>query len=171
VSTARALALEPLEGLHALVGLRRPPGREGAAVAAVEDEHLAAGPARVHRLVELRRGDRREHQRLAAGVRHRQVQAPFVVLEPVPGEVEQGQVVSPAVPVEVGDGLADDVVRLIDERGDVEAGDLRVLEDRRERLGVVLGRGQPAQAPVGVLVGGDGRRYRSTPPARSASRC
>jgi hypothetical protein len=34
-------ALEPLEGLHTFVGLGAASGREGAAVAAVEDQHLA----------------------------------------------------------------------------------------------------------------------------------
>ena len=62
------------------------------------------------------------------------------------------------VAVEVGDGLTDDVVRLVDQHGDVEAGDGRVLQHGRERLGVVLGRREPAQPAVGVLVGGDHQR-------------
>ena len=94
-------------------------------------------------------------QRLAAGVAHGQVQPALVVLQPVAEEVEQGEVVPAAPGVEVGDRLADHVVRLVDQHRDVEAGDVRVLEDGGERFGVVLRGGEPAQAGVPVVVGGD----------------
>ena len=139
------LALEALQGVHALVGLRRPPRREGAAVAAVEDEHLAAGGGGVHRVVELGRGDGGEEQRLAAGVGHGQVQ-PASSSFSRGRRSRAGRGRRAGTRVEVGDRLADHVVRLVDQHRDVEAGDVRVLEDGGERFRVVLRGGEPAQA-------------------------
>jgi hypothetical protein len=73
----------------------------------------------------------------------------------VSGEVEQRQVVAPGVAVEVGDRLPDDVVWLIDQHGDVEVRDLRVLQHGRKGLRVALRRREPAQPCVRVLVRGD----------------
>ena len=106
----------------------------------------------------LGRRARGEQQPLAAGVAHRQVQPALVVLQPVAGEVQQGEVVPAAPGVEVADRLTDHVVRLVDQHRDVEAGDVRVLEDGGEGLRVVLRGGEPAQAGVPVVVRGDDER-------------
>jgi hypothetical protein len=89
------------------------------------------------------------------------VQPALVVLQPVPGEVQEGQVVAAAVGVEVGDGLADHVVRLVDQHRDVEPDGLGVSRDGGERLGVVLRGGQLPGSAVGVAVGGDHERLAS----------
>lgn len=113
-------------------------------------------------MVDLLGGQRGEQQAVAPGAGHREVEPAVIVFEAVAGEVEQREVVAAPVPVEVPDGLADPVMRLVDQRGDLEPRDARVLQDRGERLRVVCRRGQLAQPGVVVLVGGDQQRQPSS---------
>jgi hypothetical protein len=66
--------------------------------------------------------------------------------------------VAPPVAVKVADGHPDLVVRLVDQCGDLEPRDVGILQDGRERFGVVRRSGQPPQSGVLVVVGGDQQR-------------
>jgi hypothetical protein len=148
-----ALALELLQCVDGGIALRGVARREGAAVAAVEDQHLAAGGAGVHRVADVRGRQTGEQQRVVTGVLHGQVEPPLVVLEAVPREVQERQVLVSAGAVEVPDRLADDLERLVEEDRHLEARDVRVPQDLGEPLGVVGRRGQLAQAFVLIGVG------------------
>jgi hypothetical protein len=150
-----AAASEPLQGVDLRVGLRGTAGGKGAAVAAVEDQDLLAGRGGIHRAVDVIGGQGGEQQAVAPGVGHGEVQVALFVLQAVAGEVDQGQVLAAAAGVEVAQGLAHQVVRLVDQRGDLEAGDVRVLQHRGQRFRVMRGRDQLAELGILVGVGGD----------------
>lgn len=154
--TAAALALEPLQRVYVgVVAFGELAGREGAAVAAVEDQHLLPGVAGAHGPIDPLRGQGGEHEVGAAGVGRGEVEPALVVLETVPGEVQQGQVVVAAVAEEIAESRADPVMRFVDQNLHLEPGDVRRAQHLGQRLGVVTGRGQLPQSLVVIRVRGD----------------
>ena len=122
-----------------------------AAVAAVEHEHLPLRKTAVHSTGDERRLNRASRQQRALRVAQRQIEVSLVVLDAVPGEVEQQEIVSPSPVVESRDGLADRRTTFVQECRDlIELTDVRGLEDFFEALNVQIGSLQTAQ--VGVVV-------------------
>src|SRR5215472_17080011 len=111
------------------VTLNDRPGWKGAGITAVKDQHVLPRPAPLHCHPDLLPAQPCERKVVAVGVGHSQVQLAIVVFETMTGEVEQRQIVTPAVPVEVADRSAYFRVRAVMELRDLKAGDGRVTQD------------------------------------------
>lgn len=148
------LALEFLESVHLGIGFGDATGRKSSAVAAVEHENILSRRAGIHGIVDLLSRQGSEEKVIACGVRHGQIQPTLVVFQAMPSEVQQREILTAPIAIELANGPAHDVMRLVNQDGDIKVGDLRVAKDLRQRLRVVTRSGQLAQPGVLVAVGG-----------------
>ena len=153
-----AVAAEVVVEVDLVAAAEAQPARDRAAVAAVQQRHdlarAAAGHLAAHELGRQR--GRVEVRDL--GVGRREVELAAVVLEAVAGEVQEQQVVAPAVREERRDLAAQDGLGLVDRQLDREVADRRVVEDPGQLLGIA-GRGaQPTQLLVAVRAVRDDER-------------
>src|SRR5262245_30684568 len=99
---------------------------ERSAVAAIKHQQFPSRPGLLHRLVEKRRSHSRGAEKSGLRIRHSQIQAPRVILQPVPREVEKKKVIAVAVAEEPFDRFCYFIGRAVEEGFDVEITDSRV---------------------------------------------
>src|SRR4029453_591175 len=110
---------------------------ERPAVAAIEDDDLALRKTAVHASGNERRLDRSPGEKRQLRIAQRQVQMPLLILDAVPGEVQEQQIVALSLVVGAGDRLSNLGAAFVAECDDlVELTDCGRLEDPLERIDI-----------------------------------
>jgi hypothetical protein len=127
-----------------------------AAVAAIEDEDLTLREAAIHSTADERRFDCRSRQEPGFGVSQRQVEMSLLVLDAVPGEIQQQEIVPLSLIVEAGNRFPDRGAAFVQEGGHlIEVPDVCRLEHAIELPNVQVGCFQAAQTRVVVATVAD----------------
>jgi len=110
---------------------------EGTAVAAVEHQDLAACPALLHEVVHKSGRYAGRAKPVRTGVAGSEVQASVRILDPVPGEVQQDKVLTPAISEERFHGLRHHRRDLVHDNGHPKSAYGGVGEHRDEGIGIL----------------------------------